>query len=293
MSDKAKIKRYDGLNFVEIYPLTKHDQIIASGSPGSTTFLRGDGVWATPTGGSGTVTSVGGTGTVLGISLTGTVTESGSLTLSGTPTVASTSASGIVSTSAQTLAGEKTFQNGIRSGSGTQSWQIESQAGSNLLFRSGSSPVTRMTLSTGGVLTATTFSGSGSSLTNLNATNVSSGTLPVLRLGSGGTRDAATYLNGNNEWVTTPGIFSASLATMTSNGTFSVSGVSGYRWFVVDIVAAGLRGSTLIRYVAGQSNVCLVSLAGSNRGGTIQTNATDFVLSGITGTPTINIFGVR
>jgi hypothetical protein len=93
--------------------------------------------------------------------------------------------------------------------------------------------------------------------------------------------------------VTTPGIFSASLATMTSNGTFGVSGVSGYRWFVVDIVAAGLRGSTLIRYVAGQSNVCLVSLAGSNRGGTIQTNDTNFVLSGITGTPTITIFGVR
>jgi hypothetical protein len=228
MSDKAKIKRYDGLNFVEIYPLTKHDQIIASGSPGSTTFLRGDGVWATPTGGSGTVTSVGGTGTVLGISLTGTVTESGSLTLSGTPTVASTSASGIVSTSAQTLAGEKTFQNGVRSGSGTQSWQIESQAGSNLLFRSGSTPVTRMTLSTGGVLTATTFSGSGSSLTSLPAGQLT-GTVPVLRLGSGGTRDASTYLNGNNEWATTPGIFSASLATMTSNGTFSVSGVSGYR----------------------------------------------------------------
>jgi hypothetical protein len=159
--DKAKIKRYDGLNFVEIYPLTKHDQIIASGSPGSTTFLRGDGVWATLT-------------------------------------VASTLASGIVSTSAQTLAGEKTFQNGIRSGSGTQSWQIESQAGSNLLFRSGSSPVTRMTLSTGGVLTATTFSGSGASLTSLPAGQLT-GTVPVLRLGSGETRDASTYLNGNNE----------------------------------------------------------------------------------------------
>jgi hypothetical protein len=149
-----------------------------------------------------------------------------------------------------------------------------------------------MTLSTGGVLTATTFSGSGSSLTSLPAGQLT-GTVPVLRLGSSGTRDAATYLNGNNEWATTPGIFSASLATMTSNGTFSVSGVSGYRWFVVDIAASGLRGSTLIRYVAGQSNVCLVSLAGSNRGGTIQTNATNFVLSGITGTPTINIFGVR
>jgi len=80
---------------------------------------------------------------------------------------------------------------------------------------------------------------------------------------------------------------------MTSNATFTSTGASGYRWFVVDIVAAGLRGSTLIRYVADQTNVCLVSLAGSNRGGTIQTRSDSFVLTGITGSPTITIFGVR
>lgn len=42
--NKGKLKRYDGLNFVEFYPLTAHDQIIASGDPSNTTFLRGDGV---------------------------------------------------------------------------------------------------------------------------------------------------------------------------------------------------------------------------------------------------------
>jgi hypothetical protein len=52
---------------------------------GSTTqFLRGDGTFATPAGGSGTVTSVSGTGSVSGITLSGTVTTSGSLTLGGT-----------------------------------------------------------------------------------------------------------------------------------------------------------------------------------------------------------------
>lgn len=50
---------------------------------GSTTqFLRGDGTFATPAGGS--VTSVSGTGSVSGITLSGTVTTSGSLTLGGT-----------------------------------------------------------------------------------------------------------------------------------------------------------------------------------------------------------------
>lgn len=50
MSDKAKLKRYNGTAFAEIYPQTTHDQIIASGTPLSTTFLSGTGVWATPQG---------------------------------------------------------------------------------------------------------------------------------------------------------------------------------------------------------------------------------------------------
>jgi len=55
-----------------------------TGTPSSTTYLRGDGTWATISTSSGTVTSVSGTGTVNGITLTGTVTSSGSLTLGGT-----------------------------------------------------------------------------------------------------------------------------------------------------------------------------------------------------------------
>jgi hypothetical protein len=55
---------------------------------GSTTqFLRGDGTFATPSG--GTVTSVSGTGSVSGITLSGTVTTSGSLTLGGTISLSS------------------------------------------------------------------------------------------------------------------------------------------------------------------------------------------------------------
>ena len=49
----------------------------------TTTFLRGDGTFAVPPSGTGTVTSVGGTGTVSGLTLSGAVTTSGNLTLGG------------------------------------------------------------------------------------------------------------------------------------------------------------------------------------------------------------------
>jgi len=50
-----------------------------------------------------------------------------------------------------------------------------------------------------GTLTATSFSG------NLNANNLSSGTVPIARLGSSGTADATTYLRGDGTWFTPAG----------------------------------------------------------------------------------------
>ena len=70
-----------------------------TGTPNSSTFLRGDGTWSAPAGG-GTVTSVGGTGTVNGLTLTGTVTSSGNLTLGGTLSLATAPAIGTTSAAA-------------------------------------------------------------------------------------------------------------------------------------------------------------------------------------------------
>ena len=52
-----------------------------------------------------------------------------------------------------------------------------------------------------GMTTSTTFSGSGASLTNLNASNIASGTVPTARLGSG-TASSSTFLRGDSTFQT-------------------------------------------------------------------------------------------
>ena len=54
-----------------------------------------------------------------------------------------------------------------------------------------------------GVVTATTFSGSGANLTALNASNLGSGTVPTARLGSG-TANSSTFLRGDSTFATLP-----------------------------------------------------------------------------------------
>jgi hypothetical protein len=51
-----------------------------------------------------------------------------------------------------------------------------------------------------GTATATAFSGSGASLSSLNASNLSSGTVNTAQLGSG-TADSTTFLRGDNTWA--------------------------------------------------------------------------------------------
>jgi hypothetical protein len=69
---------------------------------------------------------------------------------------------------------------------------------------------------------ATLPAASGVNLTALNATNLGSGTVPVARLGTAGTRDATTFLRGDNTWT----VVSGGGAASDSFATISVAGQS-------------------------------------------------------------------
>ncbi len=72
-------------------------------------------------------------------------------------------------------------------------------------------------VSSGGVIT-----GIGSGLTSLNASNLSSGTVPTARLGSG-TASSSTYLRGDQSWVN-PLTTGNAVASGTNNGVLFVNG---------------------------------------------------------------------
>ena len=55
-----------------------------------------------------------------------------------------------------------------------------------------------------GIVTASSFSGDGSNITNLNASNIASGTVPTARLGSG-TANSSTFLAGDSTFKTVTG----------------------------------------------------------------------------------------
>ena len=67
-----------------------------------------------------------------------------------------------------------------------------------------------------GVITATSFSGSGANLTNLDASDLASGTVPTARLGSG-TASSSTFLRGDSTFATVTSVGGATGVDFNDN----------------------------------------------------------------------------
>ena len=119
---------------------------------------------------------------------------------------------------------------------------------------------------------ATLPAASGVNLTALNATNLGSGTVPVLRLGASGTRDATTYLRGDNTWaIVSGGATSDSFATIAVAGQSSV--VADSATDTLTLVAgtgitlttdAGTDTITITNSGSSQNTFSIVAVAGQS-----------------------------
>lgn len=162
----------------------------------------------------GSVTSVTGTGTVNGLTLSGTVTSTGNLTLGGT-------LSGVSLTSA--VSGTLPVANGgvhplVTTGdNGSGYGRIglwDDDAGAFIYFQAGAAKLIFTDIQ------ASSFSGDGSGITSLNASNISTGTLGVARGGTGAnTLTANNVLLGNGTSALQTVAPGTSGNVLTSNGT--------------------------------------------------------------------------
>lgn len=114
----------------------------------------------------------------------------------------------------------------------------------------------------------------GSALTSLNATNLASGTVPTVRLGSG-TANSTTFLRGDNTWQTIGGggdaLTSGSLAQFAATTSAELAGV------ISDETGTG-------KLVFATSPTLVTPVLGTPTSGTL-TNCTGYAWANLSGVP--------
>ena len=152
------------------------------------------------------------------------------------------------------------------SGSGTVSSSndlsdvtLTGAANNDILVYDGAKFVNQQALNLSGAVQAASFvgpvTGSGANITSLNASELGSGTVPIARLGASGTKDATTFLRGDN--------------------TFAVVDSTSLK-------DAG--GNTIAQAVAAGLNITGITTSSGGFVGNVTGTAT-----GLTGTPSISV----
>ena len=250
-------------------------KLAATGTADATTFLRGDGTWAAVASSLPTLTAANlwignGSNVATAVTLSGdaTLASSGALTIASNAVTTSKIADANVTLAklAKLATTGTANTSGFLRGDGTWTASLNGTLTATTFSGSGAS----LTSLPGGNLTGTLPAISGANLISLNASNLASGTVATSRMGSG-TANAATYLRGDGTWAAPSGGGVSADTTVTcsasNNGATCTTAACPSGYFRSGCSAhASVVGQPVHAWPSGGSCACRQGAAG---GGTI------------------------